>query len=52
MGAVADAIRAALPGVFVFSISISTGSSEVADVLHSYFGDVNEQAGLSWFCAL
>lgn len=41
MGAVADAIRAELPGVFVHSIAL--GSSSAGDVLYSYLGSVNDQ---------
>lgn len=41
MGAVQAFIEAALPGVFVHSIA--TGRSEVADIMSSYFGNLNEQ---------
>lgn len=42
MGAVADAIRAELPGVFVHSIATGGGGA-AGDVLSSYFGSVNDQ---------
>lgn len=41
MGAVADGIRAALPGVLVHSIAI--GGNIAADVFSSFFGSVNAQ---------
>lgn len=42
MGAVKEAIEAALPGVLVHSIA--TGASVEADVMSGYFGNVNDQA--------
>ncbi len=41
MGAIKASLEAALPGVFVHSIATARG--EVADIMSSYFGNLNDQ---------
>ena len=49
IGAVRALIERELPGVFVHSISTGSGTGVVADVLSSYFGNLNEQVrALQW----